>query len=218
MSTPYNITEGHHVFTLGQVQGNTIHYNFDQVWIYLQHKGQLLFGKRFKLHETDREIILKLCCYYIQDQEFCHAHNIDLKKGILLSGPEGCGKASLMKLLRHVILKPKLYKVVHSRNIVFQFNQTGTKAIEAYGNRYAYCFLGLGLEPQGKFYSNNCNVMREIIYSRHDLFLKTGIKTYGTTQLNALEIESNYGTRVRSMMRQLFNLMTFSTHSKNKYT
>ncbi len=61
----------------------------------------------------------------------------------------------------------------------------------------------------GRHYSKDCNVMGEILLSRHDLFLDKKIKTHATTNLNAQELEELYGIRVRSRMRQLFNLVAF---------
>ena len=51
--------------------------------------------------------------------------------------------------------------------------------------------------------------MGEILLSRYDLFLKHKVKTHVTTNLNAQELEELYGNRVRSQMRQLFNLIAF---------
>jgi hypothetical protein len=48
------------------------------------------------------------------------------------------------------------------------------------------------------------------------LFLHSKIKTHATTNLNAQELEDLYGNRVRSRMRQLFNLIAFDEKSTDK--
>jgi len=58
--------------------------------------------------------------------------------------------------------------------------------------------------------------MGEVLLSRHDLFLKYRFKTHCTTNLNAKELEEYYGNRVRSRMRQLFNLVAFDLGSGDK--
>ena len=68
----------------------------------------------------------------------------------------------------------------------------------------------------GRHYGKDCNVMGEILLSRYDLFLNKKIKTHATTNLNAAELEELYGIRVRSRMRQLFNLVAFNRDSKDK--
>lgn len=142
--------------------------------------------------------------------------NIDINKGILLSGPVGCGKTSLMKLLRHIVPHQKSYEVIPTRNIAFAFNNIGYTIIENYGDKRFYCFDDLGVEPTGRHFGKDCNVMGEIILSRYDLFLSHKIKTHATTNLNAKELEERYGNRVRSRMRQLFNLVAFDKSSRDK--
>lgn len=74
----------------------------------------------------------------------------------------------------------------------------------------------LGVETTRRHFGRGCNVMGEILLSRYDLFLQSKIRTHATTNLNAQELEERYGNRVRSRMRQLFNLIAFDQMSKDK--
>lgn len=213
---PHIITEGSVQYSLGELKDNQMLYDFDKMLIYLNAKGKLLFGKKFKIFEEDRKILFKLCNYFIKDETNCKKLNIDINKGILLSGPVGCGKTSLMKLLRHMVPHQKSYEFIPTRNITFAFNNIGYTIIENYGDKQFYCFDDLGVEPTGRHFGKDCNVMGEIILSRHDLFLSHKIKTHATTNLNAQELEERYGERVRSRMRQLFNLIAFEKGSLDK--
>ena len=215
-SKPHIIIEGSVQYTLGGFKNNHILYDFDKMLIYLNAKGKLLFGKKFRIFEEDREILFKLCNYYIKDEENCKKLGIDIHKGILLSGPVGCGKTSLMKLLRHIVPHQKPYEVIPTRNIAFAFNNIGYKTIEDYGDKRFYCFDDLGVEPTGRHFGKDCNVLGEILISRYDLFLNHKIMTHSTTNLNAQELEERYGNRVRSRMRQLFNLVAFDKGSIDK--
>lgn len=216
LSKPHIIVEGAVQYSLGTMRGNQILYDFDKMLIYLDAKGKLLFGQKFKIYKEDRDILYKLCLYFIQDRIACKELGIDIDKGILLSGPVGCGKTSLIRLLKHLVPHRKPYEVVPTRNIVFGFNHVGYKTIEDYGNTQFFCFDDLGVEPMGRHYGKDCNVMGEILLSRHDLFLNKKIKTHATTNLNAAELEELYGIRVRSRMRQLFNLVAFDKKSLDK--
>ncbi|QCX40276.1 ATPase [Aureibaculum algae] len=213
---PHIIVEDSVQYQLGELKENQIHYDFDKLLIYLDVKGKLLFGKKFKIFEEDREIVFKLCNYFIQEEVNCKKLGIDINKGILLSGPVGCGKTSLMKLLPSIVPHHRIYQITPTRNVAFAFNHTGYKTIEHFGNQKFYCFDDLGVEPTGRFFGKDCNVMGEILLSRYDLFLKHKIKTHATTNLNAKELEDRYGNRVRSRMRQLFNLVAFEKSSEDK--
>lgn len=213
---PHIISEGTMEYALGTIKGNQILYDFDKMLIYLEAKGKLLFGERFKIYKEDRDILYKLCLYFIQDGKACKAFGIDINKGLLLSGPVGCGKTSLIRLLKYLVPHRKPYEVVPTRNIVFGFNHIGYKTIEDYGNTQFFCFDDLGIESIGRYYGKDCNVMGEILLSRHDLFLKSKKKTHVTTNLNATELEERYGNLVRSRMRELFNLVAFDKGSKDK--
>ncbi|MDE3744090.1 ATPase [Maribacter polysaccharolyticus] len=213
---PHIIVEGSLEYALGSLEGHKICYDFPKILTYLDAKGKLLFGTQFKIHEEDKAILFKLSNYFIRDFENCRKAGIDPDKGILLSGPVGCGKTSLMKLLRHIVPHRKAYQIIPARNIAFAFNHIGYRIIEDYGDSNFYCFDDLGVEPLGRYFGKDCNVMGEVILSRYELYLRNRILTHATTNLNAMELEERYGERVRSRMRQMFNLIAFDKESSDK--
>jgi len=213
---PSKITEAGVEYSLGKFDGETVYYDFPKILRYLEVKGKMLFGKDFKIFENDMDILFILCNYIIRDEKMCEKMNIDLNKGLLLTGPVGCGKTSIMKLLKYLVPHHKSYEVIPCRNIVFSFNHIGFKAIEDYGDTGYFCFDDLGVEPLGRFFGQDCNVLGEILLSRHDLFLSKKIKTHITTNLQAAELEERYGQRVRSRMKHMFNLVSFNKDSFDK--
>ena len=109
------------------------------------------------------------------------------------------------------------------RDISFEFIKEGYSVIHKYSKQSfkseipkAYCFDDLGTENNLKYYGNECNVMAEILLSRYDLFISRHMITHLTTNLNSSEIEDIYGTRVRSRLREQFNLIAFDSNSKDK--
>ena len=58
--------------------------------------------------------------------------------------------------------------------------------------------------------------MAEILLSRYDLFTSKRLQTHITTNLSASEIENFYGKRVRSRMREMFNLIAYNKTIKDK--
>jgi len=219
--TPHIKTEGTSKFQIGEILDNTVHYDFEKIKTYLNIKGHILFGKNFRIYKEDEPLLFKLCCYFIQDHYSCAQMGIDTKKGLLLSGPVGCGKTSLMKLLPHLAPHKTNYEIIPTRNIVFNFNASGFEVLEKYNETKNYCFDDLGVEPTGSHYAKECNVLGEILLSRYDLFMRSSersrrVLTHITTNLNAQEIEKRYGNRVRSRMRAMFNLISFDECSIDK--
>lgn len=216
MTNPCKLTENGIEYTLGKFDGKQIIYEFPQILNYLEVKGKSLFGKHFEIYKEDHEMIHKLSNYFIRDHRNCSYYGLDPDKGLLLSGPVGCGKTTLMKLLHHLVPHQRSYEVIPSRNIVFAFNHIGFKIIEDYGNSGFICFDDLGVEPVGRYYGRDYNVLGEIMLSRYDLSTTSSMKTHATTNLNAEELEDRYGSRVRSRMRQLFNLLAFNPDTTDK--
>lgn len=213
---PHILIEGASQFELGTFDGKSISYDFPKVLRYLDAKGKLLFGKSFKIYEDDQELLLKLTSYFIQDHDYCKKLGIDTEKGILLSRPVGCGKTTLMRLLPYLVPHKRGYNFIPCRNIVFGFNGVGFKLIKDYSDNKAYCFDDLGVEHIGRHYGKDCNVMGEILISRYEVFRQKYIPTHITTNLNAEELQEKYGERIRSRMREMFNLIAFEENSRDK--
>lgn len=199
------------------------HYNYQQIITWIEKKGIELYGNHFKILETDYQIIYKLIAYFLKDEPTCFQYNINLNKGILLSGPIGCGKTSIMNIMKYLTPTEHKFYVKPCRDISFEFIQDGYQIIHKYskGKLYEFepktiCFDDLGTENNLKYYGNECNVMAEILLSRYDVYIAKRIQTHITTNLSASEIETQYGNRVRSRMRELFNLIAYDNNSKDK--
>ena len=198
-------------------------YNYPEIMAWLESKGKLQFGEKFHFREADIINIQKLICYFLKDEVMATHFNLDLSKGILLSGPVGCGKTTLMTLMRHVAQPNYKFIMKTCRDISFEFIKDGYQTIHKYSNgnnSYSeyrnYCFDDLGVETNLKYYGNECNVMAEIILSRYDIFISKQVITHITSILSASEIETTYGNRVRSRLRNMLNLIAFDKDTKDK--
>jgi len=199
------------------------HYSYDEVITWLEKKGVELYGNHFKILETDYPIVYKLIAYFLKDEPTCFQYGINLNKGILLTGPIGCGKTSLMNLMKYLTATEHKFFVKPCRDISFEFIQDGYQIIHKYsiGKLYqseprTYCFDDLGTENNLKYFGNECNVMAEILLSRYDLFISKKLQTHITTNLSATEIEKHYGNRVRSRLREMVNLIAYDKLTPDK--
>lgn len=198
-------------------------YNYPEILSWLEQKGKQDYGAKFHFIDQDIPNITKLIAYFINDNIMTTQLDIDTTKGILLTGPVGCGKTTLITLMKHIAQKEDRFYIKTCRDISFEFIKDGYEVIHKYSrNSLAqtdsknYCFDDLGVESNLKYYGNECNVMAEIILSRYDLFVAKKVKTHITTNLSASEIETMYGNRVRSRFRAMLNLIAFDKATKDK--
>ncbi|MDQ2178577.1 ATPase [Marinifilum sp. D714] len=210
-----------------ELKDGVYHFSFSECLSWLKASGKHHFGEGFSLFSEDQALIYRLIVYAIGDEVACRKYGIQMDKGILLTGPVGCGKTTLMLLINSFFPPMKQFQMKSARELSFEFEKQGYDLIGRYGKpmvhastgKYRngiYCFDDLGVEQSQKFYGNECNVMAEILLSRYELYAQKRILTHATTNLSASELESRYGNRVRSRMRELFNLIAFDSNSKDK--
>ncbi len=125
--------------------------------------------------------------------------------------------------MKHLTATEHKFLVKPCRDISFEFIQDGYQIIHKYSKGKLYesepktiCFDDLGTENNLKYYGNECNVMAEILLSRYDIFTAKKIQTHITTNLSATEIETHYGNRVRSRLREMLNLIGFERDINDK--
>lgn len=200
-----------------KIENNERLFDFKTCVHYLTHLGKERYGQSFHFDISDKETIFRLIAYSVGAIDACQNEFLDLNKGILLIGPVGCGKTSLMTLLNEFVYPHQKYQVKCTREIAAEFHQEGFPIIHKYGRRQkVLCLDDLGVEQNMKYYGNECNTIAEILLHRYDIHVNFGIVTHATTNLNAEELERLYGNRVRSRLRSMFNLIVFPGDAKDK--
>jgi ABC-type Fe3+/spermidine/putrescine transport system ATPase subunit len=194
---------------------------------FLDGKGKQLYGPHFRIHAEDYEILYKLLIYFARDEEQAQKWDISLRKGIMLAGPVGCGKTTLLTLYSFFLPAENRFIMKTCRDVSFDFHKHGYDVIQDYSKKAfhnrkgdlvpkSYCFDDLGVENNLKHFGNECNVMGEILLSRYEMFVANSAITHLTTNLSAQEIEKFYGLRVRSRLREMLNLLSFEQITKDK--
>ncbi|HEX8515621.1 MAG TPA: AAA family ATPase [Bacteroidia bacterium] len=200
-------------------------HDYENALLWLEKWGQKQYGKHFSLREEDKPVLFRLLSYFLKDETVASKLNINLNKGILLSGPIGVGKTSILSLMRLFEPAKDRFILRSCRDVSFEFIKDGYDTIHKYSRHSfhsnthdpkIYCFDDLGTENTLKYYGNECNVMAEVLLSRYDLFVSRQLITHLTTNLSASEIEEIYGSRIRSRMREMFNLISFSSETQDK--
>ena len=180
---------------------------------------------------TNQPILEAVGAYFLGNEAECRKRGIKRQKGLFLVGPVGCGKTTIMQRLAS-----QPVRLVATRDIARKFVKEGNNVLEHYGTKsyrikhlgygpvvqydqpITYCFDDLGVEQNAKLYGNGCNVMAEILLDRYEQFIRHGMITHLTTNLNADELERLYGDRVRSRLREMCNLICFPAEAPDRRT
>jgi len=189
-------------------------------------------GMAFVVDEPISLLFEALCYYFTGDKHFESMtpegrRPWNLNKGLLLCGGVGTGKTTLLKVFN--LNKRRAFKIVSCKHIAAKYADVGNDAITEhsghwhvptsrdyfYQNKIGICFDDLGDEDSRKNFGNQANVMADIIQNRYD----SGVPyhfTHITTNLTMDEIESFYGTRVRSRIREMFNIIQLDGEDRRK--
>ena len=200
-------------------------FDYDNLVNVITAEGKNQYGPDFAIHEQDLPVVYALLAYALRDEAVAAMAEISLYKGIMLTGPVGCGKTSLMRIMRKLMADTFKPVMKSCGDICGEFSLKGYETITRYSvNAFhpyssvprVYCFDDLGMENIVNFLGTKWNVMQEILYSRYDYFVSHKMITHVTSNLNGDELESRYGVRVRSRMREMFNLISFEQDSEDK--
>jgi hypothetical protein len=163
-----------------------------------------------------------MCAYFIKDPAF-KAAGFDPNKGLLLVGPVGCGKTTLLRLMMN---NPRQrFGVVSCRQVAGRYQTDGAEGLAVYEEAHhtgGVVFDDLGTETMPvKHYGTDCNAMGDVLLARYDRFQAgemRGDYTHLTTNLavgtpadpsGTLTLYGLYGQRVVDRLKQMFNMIAF---------
>lgn len=185
----------------------------------LQQRFEKVYGQsygKFEYNDHNREIMRMLFLYFSDSPDF---EKIDekysLKKGLLLQGPFGCGKTSVLKSMQ--LLVERRYGMISCKKIEESYDRGGFHDIEKYTQTSishnnlttGWMFDDFGWEDAGKHYAKQTNVMENVLATIE----LNGIFSHFhlTTNLSMEEIAEKYGGRIRDRIRAMFNQVKFDT-------
>ena len=174
----------------------------------------------WEIDEYNETQIDAMCMYFSNDQQFEKlVPGYSLQKGLLLFGPVGCGKTTLLNILRKNTKGP--FNVISCRKIADDFATHGHAAISGYSKLrdankrenlghdiVGFCFDDLGTETNKKNFGNEANVMSEVILNLYDAKENIG-RVHLTTNISDADIKNNYGERVYSRLKEMVNIIEF---------
>ncbi|MGI4736096.1 MAG: hypothetical protein ACRYG7_13045 [Janthinobacterium lividum] len=182
-------------------------------------------GLRYEGHGL--EVLKQLAWHFSDDGGLPLPDGPDPDKGLLLAGPVGCGKTTLLRLfMRNPLQK---FGVVSARTVASAYQMKGAAGLEPYLTAHhtgGVVFDDLGTEATSVLhFGTSCNPMAEVLLARYDEFQAgrlPGVYTHLTTNLpvgeasdtpGTLSLYGLYGQRVMDRIREMFTLIAFDPTS-----
>jgi hypothetical protein len=152
---------------------------------------------------------------------------LDPRKGLLLTGPIGSGKTTL---IRAVAFYQKLalglkdgrceggFRIDSASYVAMLFMTGGYTALQPYTynedkSAYTVCFDELGREPLPvKYFGSELNVMQYILQCRYESI--ADCLTHVTTNLSVEELEERYGDYIADRINEMFNVCQLNGASR----
>lgn len=166
----------------------------------------------------------------LYDYVWKKSDTLDSSKGLLLWGPIGTGKSTLIKGIQLYLAKVNRYcYACANKDIGFQFtsaveislkySKDGMDGLTRLVDREYMSNLAideLGKEPiESKHFGTTLNVMQVLLQLRYDV--RNEYKTFATTNMNPdTEIVERYGEYIGDRIKEMFNIIKIKGESRRK--
>ncbi len=170
---------------------------------HLKQTAETSFQTQIKVNEHTLALIKTMCFFISEDPRFESELKLDLKKGLLFRGRSGLGKTFIPMCLSNNPLRPivilnilEIMDAVKKNGIYEAPKKEGILYIDDIGTE----------ETPVLHFGTPIHWLKDFIEQYH--FHKLSFnKIILSTNLNTDQLEEKYGYRVRSRMREMFNVI-----------
>lgn len=176
------------------------------VYRLMKWTSEKVYGRPLIVNQYNRTLISAICFFVSGDERFETELKLDFRKGLLIRGISGLGKTHLLKCVAENDLNP--IKIISMIEVADEIKQEGEYQINMGRNRIIYLDDVGTEEATVNHYGTKINFFKNFIET---VYLRNIEKGFGkliiSTNNSYSEIEEKYGFRVRSRMRDMFNVI-----------
>lgn len=176
----------------------------NKIYQLMAYTSQHIFGKKLILNEDNKGLITSLCFFISRDERFETQLGYSFKKGLLIRGISGIGKTYLVKCIENNELNPIM--IVSMLDIANSVKENGEYIIKKGMKRIIYLDDVGTEEPTVNHYGTKINFFKNFIESTYLRTQQFGHLMISTNNSFA-EMEASYGFRVRSRIKDMFNII-----------
>ncbi len=189
------------------------YWTYGRIYKLMKYNSLHIFGKPLEETATNLPAIKALCFFLARDDRFADDLGFDRLKGLLIRGPTGTGKTHLVRCTEDNGLNPIL--TLSMLEITDRVQEDGSYSIDMQGRSIIYLDDVGTEEAEVKHFGTVKLWFKNFIEKSH---LKS--KSYNhliiTTNLNFKGLEDQYGVRVASRMREMFNVVDLTGEDRRK--
>jgi len=176
------------------------------VYRLMKWTSEKVYGKPLILNEHNKTLISAICFFISGDQRFETELKLDRRKGLLIRGISGLGKTHLLKCVAENDLNP--IKIISMIEVADEIKQEGEYQINMGRNKIIYLDDVGTEEATVNHYGTKINFFKNFIETVYLRNIENGFgKLIISTNNSYSDIEEKYGFRVRSRMRDMFNVI-----------
>lgn len=179
-------------------------WNAKEVFKFMKWTSLNSYDKTLIVHDDNRRLITALCFFISGDPRFETDLGYSFKKGLLIRGISGLGKTFLVKCIAKNELNPIL--ILSMLEISDEIKEHGEYDLNPGENKIVYLDDVGTEEPTINHFGTKINYFKnfvELIYLRNNFFNKLILSTNNSFS----EMEEKYGFRVRSRIKDMFNIV-----------
>lgn len=180
------------------------YWTYGRIYKLMKFNSVHKFGKELDETPENLQAIKALCFFVARDDRFVTELGFDKMKGLLIRGNSGTGKTHLVRCCEDNGLNP--IHALTMLDITDKVSEDGKYSIQSQGKPLIY-FDDVGTEEASiKHYGTTILWFKnyiEAVYHKTKCFNHLII----TTNLNFSGLEKQYGFRVASRMREMFNVV-----------
>lgn len=179
-------------------------YSAKTMYNLMQWTSENELGKKLIVNDENKKFITTLCYFFSNDGRFETELGYSFKKGLLIRGISGLGKTHLVRCIAKNELNPVL--ILSMLEITDEVKSEGEYEIKLNGNKTIYLDDVGTEEATVNHFGTKISFFKNFIesyYLRNKIYNKLIISTNNSFS----EIEEKYGFRVRSRMKDMFNVV-----------
>jgi DNA replication protein DnaC len=166
----------------------------------------------FKGHIWQKDYIRAICLLLSHDARFQAEMNLNFEKGILVKGKSGLGKTEIIRAISANPIRP--IKIISILDICDEVKENGFCELNT---KERILIDDVGTEPEViNHYGTRINWFKDFIEKYYLHANGNFSKLLITTNLTGDDFEARYGLRVRSRMREMFNVINLAGNDLRK--